>query len=400
MVSRNNQWYKLQQGMEQVPHFGIRKLTVGVSSVLLGLSFMGINMTTVHADTATPAMTSASQVAAQGTTTTANTGEKANPETAQSTDENAKQHLSDTLKLAQEAGVNVTKSGTKVINGTNANDAENQAALDYQGQNEQVKKAFDEQQKANTQSQDEYNKALEAYKQALKDKGYPVKDGALTGNDIQQNLIFGDEPNVVVNGTVTDNRLMIDTGNDINYKHPTFPSQGNYHEIVFKDGNSTAVERELGEFTFTNLQNSYYEGRKISMYADANVWSVIISIIAAVMAGYAFWKSTGFKEKDYRCLNLYEQYAGSIGKCIAEDTPENRREYKINYCRLYVYIDPLLKAQMETIDESMANNELDDVNSGLQELSKLYNEVYNISQFSPRRKAQKGKPFIQININK
>ena len=136
------------------------------------------------------------------------------------------------------------------------------------------------------------------------------------------------------------------------------------------------------------------------MYADANVLSVIISIIAAEMAGYAFWKSTGFKEKDYRCLNLYEQYAGSIGKCIAEDTPENRREYKINYCRLYVYIDPLLKAQMETIDESMANNELDDVNSGLQELSKLYNEVYNISQFSPRRKAQKGKPFIQININK
>lgn len=264
MVSRNNQWYKLQQGMEQVPHFGIRKLTVGVSSVLLGLLFMGINMTTVHADTATPATNSASQVAAQGTTTTANTGEKANPETAQSTDENAKQHLSDTLKLAQEAGVNVTKSGTKVINGTNANDAENQAALDYQGQNEQVKKAFDEQQKANTQSQDGYNKALEAYKQALKDKGYPVKDGALTGNDIQQNLIFGDEPNVVVNGTVTDNRLMIETGNDINYKHPTFPSQGNYHEIVFKDGNSTAVERELGEFTFTNLQNSYYEGRKIS----------------------------------------------------------------------------------------------------------------------------------------
>ncbi|WP_428995865.1 YSIRK-type signal peptide-containing protein [Limosilactobacillus oris] len=42
MVSRNNQWYKLQQGMEQVPHFGIRKLTVGVSSVLLGLSFMAM----------------------------------------------------------------------------------------------------------------------------------------------------------------------------------------------------------------------------------------------------------------------------------------------------------------------------------------------------------------------
>ena len=45
-----------------------------------------------------------------------------------------------------------------------------------------------------------------------------------------------------------------------------------------------------------------------------------------------------------------------------EDCLKTEREYKINYCRLYVYIDPLLKAQMETIDESMANNRLDDVN--------------------------------------
>ena len=136
------------------------------------------------------------------------------------------------------------------------------------------------------------------------------------------------------------------------------------------------------------------------MYVNANFWSVIISIAAALMAGYAFWKSTGFKEKNYRCLNLYEQYAGSIGKCIADNTPENRKEYKINYCQLYVYIDPQLKAQMETIDGHMENNDMDDVNSGLLELSKLYGEVYNISQFSPRRKSQKGKPFIQININK
>ena len=66
------------------------------------------------------------------------------------------------------------------------------------------------------------------------------------------------------------------------------------------------------------------------MYADANVWSVIISIIAAVMAGYAFWKSTGFKEKDYRCLNLYEQYAGSIGKCIAAVSYTHLKEQGIS----------------------------------------------------------------------
>lgn len=222
---------------------------------------MGINMTSVHADTATPVTTNTAQTTAQGTAATA-TGDNANPQT--STEENAHQQLTDEIRQAQDSGVNVTKSGTKVINGTNAADAEKQAVADYQDQARQVKKARDEQEKSNTQSQDEYNKALEAYKQALKDKGYPVKDGALTGNDVQQNLVFGDEPNVAVNVTVADDRLTVEVGNDINYKKPTFPSQGSYHEIVFKDGNSTAVNGELGEFTFTNLQNSFYEGKKIS----------------------------------------------------------------------------------------------------------------------------------------
>lgn len=43
MVSKNNQWEKFQKQTQQRPHYGIRKLTVGVSSVLLGLSFMGGN---------------------------------------------------------------------------------------------------------------------------------------------------------------------------------------------------------------------------------------------------------------------------------------------------------------------------------------------------------------------
>lgn len=51
MVSKNNQWQKLQQQADQVPHFGIRKLSVGVASVLIGLSFMGLNGSSVKADT-------------------------------------------------------------------------------------------------------------------------------------------------------------------------------------------------------------------------------------------------------------------------------------------------------------------------------------------------------------
>ena len=49
MVSKNNQQYKRQQEARRVPHYGIRKLSIGVASVLLGTVFYMQNGT-AHAD--------------------------------------------------------------------------------------------------------------------------------------------------------------------------------------------------------------------------------------------------------------------------------------------------------------------------------------------------------------
>ena len=52
MVSKNNVQVKDHYATKQVPHYGIRKLSVGVASVLLGTTFyMGMNGNVVHADT-------------------------------------------------------------------------------------------------------------------------------------------------------------------------------------------------------------------------------------------------------------------------------------------------------------------------------------------------------------
>ena len=51
MVSKNNQWQHLQVSAQRVPHYGLRKLSVGVASVLLSTTlYMGVN---AHADTVT-----------------------------------------------------------------------------------------------------------------------------------------------------------------------------------------------------------------------------------------------------------------------------------------------------------------------------------------------------------
>ena len=58
MVSKNNQWQHLQASAQRVPHYGLRKLSVGVASVLLSTTlYMGVN---AHADTVgTPSGTGA-----------------------------------------------------------------------------------------------------------------------------------------------------------------------------------------------------------------------------------------------------------------------------------------------------------------------------------------------------
>lgn len=50
-VSTKNWKYKLQQDATQVPHYGLRKLSVGVASVLLGLTFYAGTTGVAQADT-------------------------------------------------------------------------------------------------------------------------------------------------------------------------------------------------------------------------------------------------------------------------------------------------------------------------------------------------------------
>ena len=60
MVSRNNIKYKIENDSKCIPHWSLRKLSIGVASVLLGTTFYFGSGAVVHADTtsmATPTTT-------------------------------------------------------------------------------------------------------------------------------------------------------------------------------------------------------------------------------------------------------------------------------------------------------------------------------------------------------
>ena len=68
MLSKNNFNEKLRQMDNQKDHFAIRKLTIGVASVLIGITFMGFGGQAVHAAEVTNTQPAVEQVSKETTT--------------------------------------------------------------------------------------------------------------------------------------------------------------------------------------------------------------------------------------------------------------------------------------------------------------------------------------------
>ncbi|MGN1283647.1 MAG: YSIRK-type signal peptide-containing protein [Limosilactobacillus sp.] len=66
MVSKNNIQHKMNADAKWVPHYGLRKLGIGVASVLLGTTlYFGMNNAVAYADTVSTATTNSSSQAVQ-----------------------------------------------------------------------------------------------------------------------------------------------------------------------------------------------------------------------------------------------------------------------------------------------------------------------------------------------
>ena len=116
MVSRNNQQWKRQQEAQRVPHYGLRKLSVGVASVLLSTTlYMGV---TAHADTmvgTSQQPTAVQPTSTGGGTSTSNTTTDVQSTTGQPTSNGANTSIGNATTDAQPMA---DQSASKVTNST------------------------------------------------------------------------------------------------------------------------------------------------------------------------------------------------------------------------------------------------------------------------------------------
>ena len=298
MVSKNNRIRRMEEVAGRQSHFGIRKLTVGAASVLLGITLLfGANAKVARAD-GSPGNGSTNEVVnpAEGSTPNVNSeqqGEK--PAADEATDEEATAYKK--LKSAIEQARNtkgLTVSGPYDSKpGDNAHipdeldkskvgviyDNEKLSAEDMQKQADEIQK------KIST-----YVEKRKEFIQGLKEQGI-YKDGDVDPTTLAQHLILQSEPQARSEYKIQDNKgnwitadkndvvtvtrdpnapFVNDTNNpSVNPAYAVHLKNNNQvTRPIIQMKNNNQVTRPIIQITYTNLKNSEYDGKPLGKIVE------------------------------------------------------------------------------------------------------------------------------------
>ena len=262
MFSRNNQFEKSKQTANQKPRYALRKLSVGVASVLIGTAFYLGNSTTAHADT-TSAPTNADNTehATADATTTAhlekqvvlhNSSTAADSSTAISNVDNTSSKQTDQRTTPETQASNSTVSEVKnptaneVVN-TPANSSTSSATTTTPNKQTQVMAT------AKTENKAPANLYVANKVQKVTPKATARLAAATTAQDINDADTFINAiTNAATDGTETDLRLV----NDIDLGSTTVVVKNGQNIHITNDGQRRTIF--LGDQWFVQKGGTLY----------------------------------------------------------------------------------------------------------------------------------------------
>ena len=289
MVSKNNRIKRLEEVAGRQSHFGIRKLTVGTASVLLGITLLfGANAKVAKA-AGTDGASAANSVNNEKRGSTDDPAEGRTPEQQDENpaagpskamdEEAAYKYLTSEIEQARNKGLTVSgpydsKSGDKapipdklykskvgVIY-----DNENLSATDMQKQADHIRTTIQN-----------YVENRNNFIQGLKEQGI-YKDGDVDPTTLAQHLILQSEPQARSeyeiqdnNGkwTTADKNDVVTVTRDPNapfVNDPNNPSVNPAYAVHLKNNNQVTVP--IIQITYTNLKNSEYDGKPLGKIVE------------------------------------------------------------------------------------------------------------------------------------
>lgn len=248
MVSKNNVQVKDRYATKQVHHYGIRKLSVGVASVLLGTTFyMGMNGNVVHADTVNgqDSETPDSQVtnSKSNSESTADTGSNAAFGDKQAAEEAIKREIntkpqvteittndshvqSDAANVKPDADVQSEINTKPQVTEITTNDSHVQSNVTNVKSNEDI------------QSQNDQNSANT--RQTMQVMHFASQTGNISPNAVSANLAESNDDSVMQQAIQQTNTLRDDRSTDY-----AGYIKGQAQSVTLKDGSSLSVNSDV-----------------------------------------------------------------------------------------------------------------------------------------------------------
>ena len=286
MVSKNNVQVKDRHTTQQVPHYGIRKLSVGVASVLLGTTFyMGINGNVAHADTVNGQDHEApdSQVANNGNNDSAAdhgaanavlgdkqaAGSAAEAPAAVTNEVNVKPQVIEITNgsHAQSDTANGVKSDTNTPANTPANTVVNTAANVNVPANTAANTNANT--NANTQSQNDQNRANTT--QSMRVMRVASRAGNVSPNALSASLAESTEDSVMQQAVQQTSTLHDDRSTDY-----AGYIKGQAKSVTLKDGSSLSVSSDVINL---NTDKSAILTFKSSSFKPGDTYTILIPYI-------------------------------------------------------------------------------------------------------------------------
>ena len=235
MVSKNNVQVKDRYVTKQVPHYGIRKLSVGVASVLLGTTFyMGMNGNVVHADTVNgqDSETPDSQVANSNTNSESKSGTGANAALGNS------QAVVSVAEDVVKNEVNTKPQVTEIKNDSHVQSDAANAKSDVDENTQSDANAAKSDVDANAQSQNDQNHANAT--QTMRVMHVASQAGNILPNAVSANLTESTDDTVMQQAIQQTSALRDDRSTDY-----AGYIKGQTQSVTLKDGSSLSVNSDV-----------------------------------------------------------------------------------------------------------------------------------------------------------
>lgn len=112
------------------------------------------------------------------------------------------------------------------------------------------------------------------------------------------------------------------------------------------------------------------------------------TVLAAIIAAFALAKTStiSYSQKKERATWFFDEFQKAAGRCIENNTVENRQEYKALFMQYYTYASENMRRNMKALDSYIKEENVEKAEDELRNIASFYSYEYDMKDYRLKSK--------------